>query len=147
MAVDDTEAVADDDLVHRRVLHRPGEMVQFDENRGRWLPLAAAIRFDPDLSVSVESRLSARGLTADDVAASRDGALAFGCRVGTVRAIAFGVTATPVEPPLTMLDECHGSVWQDEQWDRSEFKSRRNRLRVALRQTGGPPLERGLNLS
>jgi len=140
MAPDDGDTVGDDDVVHRRVLNRPGQMVDYDENKQRWLPLAAALRFDPDLSVSLESRLLARGLSADDVAASKSGAVAFGCTVATMRAIQLGVTYTPVTPPTSGLDECHGSVWVDDQWDRDEFKSRRNRLRVALAQTGGPLL-------
>ncbi len=138
MAPDDHDAVSDDDVIHRRVLHRPGDMVDYDENQQRWLPLAAAVSFDPDLSVSLESRLVAHGLSADDVAASKHGAVAFGCTVATVRAMDFGVTYTPGTPPSSVLDECHGSVWADDHWDRGEFKSRRNRLRVALTQTGGP---------
>ena len=139
MAPDDREAVSDDDVIHRRVLHRP-DMVDYDENQQRWLPLAAAVRFDPDLSVSLESRLVARGLRADNIAASEPAAVAFGCSVATARAIEFGVTYTPATPSLTVLDECHGSVWADHQWDRGEFKSRRNRLRIAFAQTGGTPL-------
>ncbi len=139
MAPDDCDAVGGDDVIHRRVLHRP-DMVDYDENQQRWLPLAAAVRFNPDFSVSLDSRLVARGLSADDVAASKPGAVAFGCTVATVRTVEFGVTYTPVTPPSRLLDECHGSVWTDDQWDRDEFKSRRNRLRVALTQTGGAPL-------
>jgi len=137
MAPDDPDAARDDDVIHRRVLPR-GDMVKYDQNQQRWLPLAAAVRFDPDLSVSLESRLVARGLSADEVAASKPGAVAYGCTVAAVRALAFGVTYTPVIPPSSALDECHGSVWRDDHWDRDEFKSRRNRLRVALTQTGGP---------
>ncbi len=140
MPPDDRDAVSDDDMIHRRVLHRPGDMVDYDENQQRWLPLAAAMRFDPDLSVSLESRLVNRGICADDVAASKPGAVAFGCTVSTVRGMEFGVTYTPVTPSLTVLDECHGSVWADGRWGRGEFKSRRNRLRIALAQTGGQPL-------
>lgn len=124
----DDPAIPDDEVALRRVQHSRNQLV-WDGNIERWRPTEAAFR-DPDgqgeVSVYLRSHLRTSE-SAADVAALRQGSLAFGLAVGEARRQGFGVTHRPDQDD-GRLRHAHGSVNEDPSWEKSEFRSARNAL-------------------
>lgn len=129
--------VDDEEALHRRVLHRLSNFLVFDKNLGRWTPGNAALRFDPDLSVYLNGEMDRLGLSVADILDHPEAAVVFAVRAGSVRSESFGVEATPSMPVLMPLDSAHGSVWPDPEWDKDEFRKRRNSIRRRFEHVAG----------
>lgn len=130
MSSADDSGIDDDEILYRRVLNRP-DMVTHDENLGRWTPLNAAVRFDPDgMSVYLDSLLRSGGVGPPEVASERSGSVVFAVTALGARSLELGVQHTPAGPQHEFVAYAHGSIVGDPEWSDAELRSRRNQLRA-----------------
>lgn len=129
MSSADDPLIDDDEILYRRVLDR-ADMVTRDENLGRWTPVNAAVRFDPDgMSVYLDSILRSGGVGPAEVAAEREGSVVFSVPARAPRSLDLGVRHTPAGPEGEPVAYAHGAIVGDPEWSDADLRSRRNRLR------------------
>ena len=109
----------------------------YDHNLGRWTPGSAALRFNPDLSVYLASKMESLGLPVGSILAHPKAAVVFVVTAGDARSEKFGVRQTPVMHPSSPLDLAHGSILADPEWEKAELRERRNEIRRRFRHIAG----------
>ena len=137
MVAEDDSGVNDNEQLYRRVLHRIKDFLVYDDNLDRWTPGNAALAFDPDLSIYLASKMTSLGLPIDSILEYPKAAVVFAIRTGDVRAEKFDVQATPVMHTGSSLDLAHGSIVADPEWDKNEFRERRNEIRRRFKHVAG----------
>lgn len=136
--------LVESDLLLRRVPNR-ADFLEWHDDLGRWIPSAAALRFDRDgMSVFVERLLLARLDTAAQVASlggtREKPALVYGAQVARVETIGFSTEESPNED--IPIGYAHGSVYPPSHVDRFTLKGLRVDLAVAMALKHGEPQPR-----